>query len=679
MKVNDPYIWLEDLTAEPVIEWVQQRNAITQRRLEASPDFTELRDDLLAIYDSKEQIPYLKKHGQLFYNFWRDDAHERGVWRRTTLEEYEKTEPRWETVINLDELAESEGENWVWKDAYFLYPGQDRCLISLSRGGADATVVREFDVESKEFVANGFELPEAKQMISWIDRDLLYACTDFGNGSMTDSGYPRIVKEWKRGTPIEQAKTLFEGRSTDVMVGAAHDFTPGFERDILWRARSFFEVEYHLRQGEDLIRIDVQESARLHFFERYLLLSLREPWEVNGQTYPAGALLATPLDAYLSGSRNLEILFEPSNNVSLLSLITTRDHVFINVLDDVKNQIYLLTPKTSGWSKEPLKDAPSLGSLEVEAVDKCDGNDIFLTATDFINPTTYYHARAGQAPRKLKALPAFFDSKDLEVTQRFVKSKDGTRVPYFTIAPKNTRLDGTNPTLLTGYGGFEISLLPSYKPDVGRAWLSQGGVYVSANIRGGGEYGPHWHQAAIKEERPRAYEDFAAVARDLIDRGVTSPSRLGVRGGSNGGLLVGNMLTSYPELFGAVVCAVPLLDMKRYHLLLAGASWMAEYGNPDNPEEWAYIRSFSPYHNVKEGDKYPPVLFVTSTRDDRVHPGHARKMMALMEDQGHKVYYYENIEGGHGAAANNRQAAHLGTLAWTFLKEILFLSNDSQK
>ena len=673
---EDPYEWLEEVLGDKALEWVKARNAIVQNRMEGEPSFEKLRSDLLEILDSNARIPFVSKRGEYYYNFWRDKTNERGLWRRTTLEEYRKAEPKWEVVLDLDALGKTENENWVWKGASLLRPDYQRALITLSRGGADANITREFDLKTRSFVADGFKLPESKGSVSWIDIDHLFVSTDFGDASMTDSGYPRMAKLWKRGTPIEQAKLVYEGKQEDMSVGAVHDDSPGFERNFVTRNIAFYNDELFLvKDSGELVKIDAPNTASKSVFKQYLLLELREAWTIDSKTYPAGSLLVSDFDRFLRGERAFEVLFEPSSNTALSSVTTTKDHVVINVLEDVKNRLYVLTPSTTesptAWRREPLVGAPAFGTVNVTAVDSDESNDYFMTSTDYLTPTTLSIGTVGKAPEELKRLPHFFDSVGMQISQHFATSSDGTKVPYFMVAKKDLNLDGKNPTLLYGYGGFEISLQPNYSATVGRAWLTQGGVYVVANIRGGGEYGPRWHQAALKENRLRAYEDFAAVAKDLVARGVTSKQRLGIQGGSNGGLLVGNMITLYPELFEAGVCQVPLLDMKRYNKLLAGASWMAEYGNPDYPDQWAYIRKFSPYQNVQPSVAYPKVLFTTSTRDDRVHPGHARKMMAKMESQGHAVWYYENIEGGHGGAANNKQSAFMQALAYTFLKQEL--------
>jgi prolyl oligopeptidase len=665
---SDSYVWLEDVTGEKPLEWVKARNAESTKELADAPRFKQLKADLLAILDSRERIPSVNKRGPYYYNFWRDAANPKGLWRRTTLEEYRKSEPKWEVIIDVDALAKQEKESWVWRGAQLLKPAYRRALVSLSRGGADATVLREFDMESRSFVKDGFQLPEAKSSVSWIDENQVYVGTDFGPGSMTTSGYPRVAKLWKRGTPLSAAMTVFEGKPSDVATGAYFDDTKGFERHFVQRAIAFYRSEtFHRRADGTLARIDVPEDAMPAVNFEWLTVELRSAWTVGGRTYPAGALVAARFDDFMRGSPDLQVLFEPTQTTSLAGYSWTRHHLILNVLDDVKNSLTVLTPGPDGWKRQPLGGAPPFATVSASAIEPDESNDYFMTVSGFLTPSSLYYGRIGQQPEKLKQLPAFFDASGLEVSQHFAVSKDGTRVPYFQVSPKGLALDGARPTLLYGYGGFEVSMTPSYTASVGRGWLSQGGVYVVANIRGGGEYGPRWHQAALKQNRLRAYEDFAAVAEDLIKRKVTSPPHLGIQGGSNGGLLVGNMFTLYPHLVGAVVCQVPLLDMQRYSKLLAGASWMAEYGDPDKPEEWAFIRTFSPYHNVRKDVKYPPILFTTSTRDDRVHPGHARKMMARMREMGHDVRYYENIEGGHGGAANNEQAAHMQALAYTFL------------
>lgn len=668
---KDTYAWLEDVTGDKPLAWVKEQNAKAEARLAQSPQFKEMEAGIRAVLDSDAKIPGVEKIGDYYYNFWKDKQHERGVWRRTTLVEYRKAEPLWETVLDLDALNKAEGENWVWHGANCLRPQYTRCLIALSRGGADADVTREFDVARKEWIKDGFFRPEAKGGLGWIDQDNVFVYTDFGDGTMTTSGYPRVVKRWKRGTPMSAATPVYEGTPQDMYIAAMHDDTPGFERDFVSRTIAFYNNELFLIGADGaLTKVDAPNSAEKGVRREWLTLELREPWTVGGKTYAAGSLLATKFDDFMAGKREFDVLFAPTDTTSLAGAAWTRNHVVLNVLDDVKNRLKVLTHGKDGWTSSDFVGAPAFGTIGVGAVDPDESDAVWMTVTDYLTPTRLSLAQIGQQPEVLKTMPAFFDASGKVIEQHFATSKDGTRVPYFVVHGKDMKLDGSNPTLLYGYGGFEISLTPSYSGGMGRAWLDKGGVYVVANIRGGGEYGPRWHQAALKQNRHKAYEDMAAVAQDLVSRRITSARHLGVQGGSNGGLLTGNMLTQYPELFGAVVVQVPLLDMKRYSHLLAGASWMAEYGNPDTAD-WEFIKTFSPYHLFDPAKDYPPVLFTTSTRDDRVHPGHARKMAARMIDAGKNVTYYENIEGGHGGAANNAQAAHMSALAYSFLWEQL--------
>ncbi|QWF77580.1 prolyl oligopeptidase family serine peptidase [Amycolatopsis sp. CA-230715] len=664
MADEDPYLWLEDVTGDAPLGWVRERNAETAAVLAETPRFTALRDDIREVLDADDRIPYVVRRGEHLYNFWMDADHPRGLWRRTTLEEYRKDAPAWEVLLDVDALGAAEGESWVWEGAAVLRPDFRRALVELSRGGADAAVVREFDLERREFVEDGFTLPEAKSAVGWIDEDRVYVGTDFGAGSMTSSGYPRVVKEWRRGTPLSEATTVFEGKPDDVSVRVVHDPTEGFERDFVSRVITFFRSERFLRTSDgELVKLDVPEDARFSVHREWLLIRTRTAWRVGGAEYGPGTLLAARFDDYLAGARELTVLFEPDEHTSLDYYAWTRHHLLLGTLSDVKSAIRVLTPGDGGWTDEPLAGAPEMGNAEVFDTDPDTGDEFFLNSSGFTEPATLSRGVVGEGLEVLKQAPAFFDSDGMTVDQFFATSEDGTRVPYFVVRPGT----GHGPVLLTGYGGFEVSLTPSYSGTTGRAWLARGGTYVVANIRGGGEYGPDWHTAALRERRKFAYADFAAVAADLHARGISTPATLGVQGGSNGGLLTGVMLTRYPDLFGAVVSQVPLLDMKRYHLLLAGASWMAEYGDPDDEGDWSFIGEYSPYQNVHSGQHYPPSLYVTSTRDDRVHPGHARKMVARMREQGHDVLYHENIEGGHGGAADNGQLAAKWAMVYEFL------------
>jgi prolyl oligopeptidase len=666
---DDPYLWLEATHGARAMDWVKKQNAITEKAFASSPEFTRTFDQVLEVLDSDARIPYVSRMGDYLYNFWKDKAHPRGVWRRTTLAEYRKAEPKWETVLDIDALNKAEGKRWVFKGSDCLKPAYDRCLLSLSPDGGDAVEVREFDIPSKSFVKGGFRLPVAKTQVGWIDQDHIYVGTDFGPGSMTRSSYPRIAKEWTRGTPLSAAATVYEGKPDDLAVSAYHDRTPGFERDFVQVATDFFHSKTFLRQGGKLVQLDVPSDASADAHREWLLVTLRSPWTVGGTTYPNGALIAMKFDDFMAGKRTFTVLFKPDPHTALSNYAWTRHHLILDELHDVQSKLEVLTPQAGEWKREAMPGAPAMSTVAVVDTDPDHGDEYWLTATGFLTPPTLERGVLGQEKAEtIKHEPAFFDASKFTVSQHFATSQDGTRVPYFEIAPKGIRLDGSHPTLLYGYGGFEVSLEPYYSGSIGRAWLERGGVYVIANIRGGGEYGPAWHQAALQANRPKAYQDFAAVAEDLVKRGVTSAKHLGAEGGSNGGLLMGNMLTQYPQLFGAIACEVPLLDMKRYTHLSAGASWIAEYGNPDDPKQWAFIKTFSPYQNVKRGEAYPPVLFYTTTSDDRVGPAQARKMAAKMEGMGiPNVWFYENLEGGHGAGADNRQSAHMHAMVYDFL------------
>ncbi len=669
---EDPHLWLEDVAGERQLDWVRAQNAVSQGALENAAGFAELRARLLGILNSKDKIPYVARYGDFYYNLWRDDQHVRGLWRRTTLEEYRKASPAWETVLDLDALAAQENENWVWKGCTVLQPTYDRALLHLSRGGADAVVVREFDLGSKQFVADGYILPEAKSDVSWFDRDMLWVSTDFGAGSLTESGYPRISRAWKRGSPLEQAETIGEGDVKDVAAGAVAVRDRGLRHEVFQRALTFFTQETKVRRDGTWVAVRKPDDAELTFFQGQAVLRLRSAWTVGGATHPAGALIATDLGSLLGeGEPTFDVLYAPNDRSALESFIATKNFLVLCILDNVRHRLEVRVREGSVWRGHPIS-APELAVLDIGAVDPEASDDYWLESSNLLTPPTLHLARAGDGTtERLKSMPAFFNAAGLEITQHEATSRDGTRVPYFVVARKGLPADGSHPTRLYGYGGFEVSELPGHRATLGAAWLERGGVAAIANIRGGGEFGPTWHNAARRENRQRAYDDFIAVAEDLIARKITSPARLGIHGGSNGGLLMGVMLTQRPDLFGAIACAVPLLDMRRYTKLLAGASWADEYGDPDVPSDWEFIRAYSPYHNVKPGVTYPPILFTTSTRDDRVHPGHARKMHALLKAHGQESLLYENIEGGHGGAATNEQAAHMLALTYTFLWERL--------
>jgi prolyl oligopeptidase len=666
--VDDPFLWLEEVQGEKAISWVKQQNAISTTELEAHPEFKILKEKNLKVYESKERIPSIVQRGQYYYNFWKDDVHVRGIYRRTTLAEYRKSDPKWETVLDFDAIAKEEGENWVYKGMNCLYPDANLCLVNLSRGGADATVVREFDMRTKKFVEGGFELPEAKSRISWIDENSIYVGTDFGDDSLTTSGYPRIAKHWKRGTPLTEAKQVFEGKVDAVASSTLRVFSKSGNVDITVEVPTFFTNIVHILQDGNWIIVNKPDSANLAgYFNKQVFIQLKEEWKVANKTYPAGAVIYENLDKILANNADYKTFVTNTDTKIVSSISFTKSAILVSWLDNVVSVLEHYTLSDDGTYKVKQVELESNGRITVNDTSE-NSDDFFVTYENFLQPDSLFHVNGTTlATEKLKQLPAFFDATPYESQQYFATSKDGTRVPYFVVMAKNMKLNGKNPTLLYGYGGFEISMRPSYSATVGMDWLAQGGTYVLGGIRGGGEYGPAWHRAALKTNRHKSYEDFEAIAKDLIKRKITSPKHLGIRGGSNGGLLMGAMLTRSPHLFNAVISQVPLLDMLRFHKLLAGASWMGEFGNPENPDERTYLESYSPYHNVDKDTDYPRALFTTSTRDDRVHPGHARKMVAKMKALGHDVMYYENMEGGHGGAANNKQSAYLNALIYTYL------------
>jgi len=662
---EDPYLWLEEVEGDKPLSWAKERSAADTAELEAVPQFAEIHEKMLEIYNSRDRIPTPRIRGAWVYNFWRDAEHVRGIWRRTFLDEYIKESPAWETVLDLDALAEAEGENWVWKGASCLPPEFRHCMLTLSRGGADAAVEREFDTAAKAFVEDGFFVPEAKARVAWKDENTLWIGTDFGEGSLTTSGYPRTARVWKRGTPLAEAKQIFEGTVDDVAVRAFSDITPEGRYDIVNKTPEFFRGTSYLVLGDRLVKLDLPEDADMRgFFKDQMLLTLRSDWTIGGTTYPQDALLAIDLDDFLEGERGFEVLFMPSARVSLDRISTTLNHVLYTTLDNVRGRLYRLTLGDDGWSSEEI-ELPGMGTIAIGSTGDVD-DSFFFTYTDFTTPSSLYLVRDGGKAEKVKSSPSWFDSTGMSVAQHEATSKDGTKIPYFVFMPKSFEANGANPTVLHAYGGFEISMKPRYSATRGFAWVERGGVYVLANIRGGGEFGPKWHQGAMKENHQNNFDDFIAVAEDLIKRKITSPEHLAIMGGSQGGLLVGGAFVQRPELFEAVVCQVPLLDMKRYNKLLAGASWMAEYGNPDT-DDWEYIKTWSPYQNLDPKEDYPKVFFWTNTRDDRVHPGHARKMVARMTEMKKPVYYYENTEGGHGGGANLNQRAYTDALEYAYL------------
>ncbi len=667
---GDPNAWLEEISGAKALEWVRAHNSRTESRLQGDSNFKSFEAKTRKILLSDDRLPVPDLQGEFVYNFWQDKDHVRGIFRRTAVESFRTEKPAWETVIDLDQLAREENENWVWHGVYHC-PTTSSSLVRLSRGGTDADVVREFNLFEKQFVTDGFYLPEAKSDVSWLGPDILLVGTDYGDGSLTKSGYPRIVKRWHRGTDLDEAKQLLEGQPDDVSVGSSTFEHDGKTYSFISRSLDFYNTEYHAVDADGTLKkMPVPTHAQLEgVFAEEALFSLQKDWQRGKTIYKQGSLISVPLG---SMDEAPAVVYEPGPKETLREVDISRSRIILTTLNNVRSRIYTVKKDGRTYHRETVT-LPQNGTASVLSSDP--SLDLFYVRyEDYLVPQTLYEASVGTDNCRLvevKKLPPQFSVEGLEVDQWAAKSSDGTEIPYFIIKPKDLPLDGTTPTILYGYGGFQVSLTPGYAAVAGKLWLEQGHVYVVANIRGGGEFGPAWHQAALKGNRQRAFDDFQAVAKDLIARKVTSPEHLGIVGGSNGGLLMGVMFTQAPELFKAVVCQVPLLDMLRFHKLLAGHSWTGEYGNPDIEQDAASLAKFSPYHNVRTGQKYPHIFFVTSSKDDRVHPGHARKMAALLEEYGYPFDYYENIEGGHGAAANIEQRIYRTTLEYVYLTEML--------
>ncbi len=669
---NDPHLWLENVEGEKALSWVKKQNEKTLQEITASDRYKSLEKNALEILQAKDKIPFVDIKGDYLYNFWQDDKHVRGLWRRTTLNSYKRKRPRWETVLDLDRLSKKEKENWVFKGANCRPPQYQRCLLRLSRGGKDAVEVREFDTKRKAFVKKGFYLREAKSWVDWLDGNHIFVATNEGAESLTESGYPRLVKVWKRGTPLSQAKLVLEAKKTD-MGGFAQTFVDDSGKTaLLGRWETFFTKSMFVYENGKSLSIPLQDSAEIHgLFKNHFIVELRKDWTVDEKVYPSGSLIAVARRVVKNKkvqASDVQSLFAPDAKSSILRIAISKDKVLINALESVTGKIFAVGWERDGFAKAKLIPVKDNAHVTLSSVSPYK-SDFFFTLTGFLSPDALYlHSAKSQANQKLKSLPSKFSSKGMTVKQVWATSKDGTQVPYFLIGRSDVIESGKAPTLLYGYGGFEISLTPRYKPVVGKLWLENGGLYVMANIRGGGEFGPKWHQSALKTKRHKAYDDFIAVGEDLIKRGTTTKEKLAIQGGSNGGLLVGAVMTRRPDLFKAVLCHVPLLDMIRYSQLLAGASWVGEYGDPKKSDMKNYLLGYSPYHNVSKDEDYPELFLMTSTKDDRVHPGHARKMAAKMMSQGHKnIRYYENTEGGHAASANLKQKARMRALSYEFL------------
>ncbi len=661
VPADDPYVWLEEVEGAKALDWVKARNKESLDVLEATPNFRNHERRALAILQDKRRIAYPDVLGQMVYNFWQDETHIRGIWRKTSLASYSIGKPQWTTVLDMDALSRAENQNWIWKGANCLKPDYARCLISLSNGGKDAVEVREFDLTTQQFVTGGFVIPEAKQAFEWWDSNTLIVGTYWGEGSLTTSGYARILKLWKRGTSLSSATQIAETAIDNVWINPIVAHAKGRTDRAFYDGLTFWtgQLTHVADDGHKVVSPLPADADVKGINNGRVFAVLRSDF----QNLPKGALVAYEIDPLLqTGTTNIELVFAPAGRAAISSISIANPSVYVSVLDNVTGKLFAVRKAADGWIEAAVK-LPTKGAMHI--VSTADDSDLaFVQYASFITPDTLYAVGQGK-PTKVAALPARFDARKFIVVQKFATSKDGTQVPYYIIRAKAAR--GPLPTWMYGYGGFEISLKPAYVGAAVQFWLEEGGQYVVANIRGGGEFGPDWHQSALKQNRQRAYDDFHSVAETLIATKATTSKMLAIDGRSNGGLLVGVAYTQRPELYGAVLMGVPLADMRRYHLLLSGASWVGEYGDPDVPADWDYISKYSPYQNIRKGAAYPKVFFYTSTKDDRVHPAHARKMAARMAEYGHPFYYYENMDGGHAGVANLKDNACCAALMLAYL------------
>ena len=675
---DDPYIWLEDVSSPRAMAWVDAHNATSTKLLEADPRYAALYQQALDIAGAKDRIPAPSfTHGAI-YNFWQDPDHLRGIWRKTSLADYRSADPHWTTVLDIDALGKAEGKSWVMKDMTCLRPDERRCLVSLSEGGEDAVEVREFDLDSQRFVDGGFHLPRGKHRVDWEDENHLLVATDWTPDALTPSGYPYIVKRLTRGQPLSSAIDIYRGDKQDGGYGVSpsvlHDGQGG-QLAIIERPLDTFRHQTFVVTARGAERLAIPDKANVvELVDGRVIVSLDETWTNGATTFPAGAVVALDLARVTAapGQLSAQPVWSPGPRDALDGVSSTKNKLLISTLGNVQGRALVFTPTPDGgWTSSRLALPDDL-SIGVAAAD--DKSDLaFVSASGFLTPSTLYltNAQTGSLDA-VKALAPKFDASRDVVEQREATSTDGTKIPYFVVHRKDIKYDGSTPTLMTAYGGFQVSETPYYSGTTGKLWLEHGGAYVLANIRGGGEFGPAWHDAGIATKRQIIYDDFAAVAKDLIARKLTSPRRLGIEGGSNGGLLMGVEFTQHPELWNAVVIQVPLLDMIRISKIAAGASWQGEYGDVNaDPAVMAFWRRTSPYQNLKANVKYPEPFIFTTTKDDRVGPQHARKFAARMEEMHLPFLYYENTEGGHGAGADLKQAAHTTALTMTYLQRKL--------
>ncbi len=670
-ETTDPNLWLESVDSPRAMAWVRAEDAKSLKTLQADPHYRQYFEQALSLEQASDRIPLPEFLGEDVANLWQDAAHTQGIWRRTTLADYTLAAPHWHSLLDLDALSKAEHRSWVSKGDICHAPDDRRCLIALSDGGEDATVTREFDTVKADFVAGGFDIPHSKQEADWQDENTLLVATDWGPGSMTESGYPFIVKQLRRGQNLADAKEVFRGAPTDVAVQvAALTDAENHHVVVLERGLDFFRNEFRLALGSTTQKLDLPEKAEIDgLVDNRLIVKVNQDFTpAHGGLVKAGSLIALDL---ADPQAVPETIFVPNARQSVDEVATTKGHVVAAIYDNVRGRAYVFSRGSNGWTQR-LLDLPDNASVHLVATSP-HGDKFFFEVTGFLQPTSLYLADAGAttAPLKIKALPPKFDASRDAVDQYEAVSTDGTKIPYFVVHPKDMKRDGKNPTLLYAYGGFQVSETPAYSASTGKLWLERGNVYVLANIRGGGEFGPAWHEAGLKTKRQHIYDDFAAVAQDLIARRITSPAHLGIRGGSNGGLLMGVEFEQHPELWSAVVIDVPLLDMLRYEKIAAGASWVGEYGSVSNPVERAFLAKISPYNNLKAGVKYPTPFIFTTTKDDRVGPVHARKFAARMESMGLPFLYYEAIEGGHALGANLHEKAQEEALEMTYLTEKL--------
>ncbi len=679
---QDPYIWLEEARSDEALAWVEAENERTLSVLEADPRFETLKAEALAIFDSEDRIPYVSFRPDGLYNFWQDKDNPKGLLRRTTIESYQTDNPEWETVLDIDALAAAEGKEWVYKGSTCLPPKMEMCMIALSDGGEDATIMREFNMTTKEFVEGGFELSEKSQGgVQWLDENTLFVGRDFGEGTLTDSEYPFTTRVWRRGTDLADANELFRGEASDVWAGAnlVRDATGEIHATTAFRGISFHESEYFWLHPEtyEWIKLDIPKKASPYgIVDGHMLFTTDVDWEVDGQTFPADSLIAMDLEEWKAdpNAAAKTLVWAPGERQTKRGGAITAGALYVGLLDNVVGKVLQFNYEDGEWvSKEvALPDNATVGI----AASSNESEQIMFTVTDFLNPTTLYYTDGSSDPQPLKNSPSYFDAAGMEVEQHEATSADGTKIPYFIVKPAGMEMNGETAVLMTGYGGFQIPRLPGYLGSTGKMWLERGGAYVLANLRGGGEFGPGWHQTAIRENKQRTWDDFIAVGEDLVERGFTSPEHLGIQGGSQGGLLVGTAFTQRPDLFGAAIVQIPLFDMLRYHLIGRGASWIGEYGDPRIPEQREWIEGYSPYQLIKEGEDYPTPFLWASTADDRTHPAHARKGVARLKEQGHDYFYFEDTVGGHSGGVDNEQRAKIQALQYVYLMQQLMDEQD---